>query len=92
MSLLETSFVLWIFGILQFVGLLSAWLARLSEGSRSQSSCQWLFLSCMALVSLTTMVSLAYDTRYWLASGSTLSVMVLAVIWDFRAAPEVENS
>jgi hypothetical protein len=32
-----------------------------------------------------TMAFVAAGTRQWLGSGATLSVMVLAAVWDFRA-------
>lgn len=91
MAYLETSFLVWTLGFVQIAGLVSAWLARLSEGSRSQASCQWLFLACLALIGFTTMVSVALGPRYWLASGITLSVMVLGAIWDFRAQARPES-
>jgi hypothetical protein len=91
MAYLETSFLLWLLGVIQIAGLLSAWLARLSEGSRSQASCQWLFFACLGLMGLTTMASVALGPRYWLASGATLSVMILGAIWDFRPAAKAER-
>jgi hypothetical protein len=91
MAYLETSFVLWLLGVIQIAGLLSAWLARLSEGSRSQASCQWLFFACLGLMGLTTMASVALGPRYWLASGATLSVMILGAIWDFRPEAKAES-
>ena len=72
-------------GIVQFCGLASAWLARLHEGSCRQRAAQCVFLVSLALMGLTTMASLVLDTRYWLTSGATLAVMVLAAIWDFRS-------
>jgi hypothetical protein len=91
MAYLETSFFVWTLGFIQIAGLASAWLARLSEGSRRQASCQWLFVACLALIGVTTMASVALGPRYWLASGITLSVMVLAAIWDFRAQARPES-
>jgi hypothetical protein len=91
MAYLETSFLVWAIGFVQVAGLVSAWLARLSEGSRSQASCQWLFLACLGLMGLTTMASVALGTRYWLASGITLTVMVLGAVWDFRAQARAEG-
>jgi hypothetical protein len=72
-------------GIVQFAGLASAWFARLHEGSGRQRLTQYAFLGLLALMALTTMASLVLDTRYWLTSGATLGVMVLAAIWDFRS-------
>ena len=91
MAYLETSFLVWTLGLIQMAGLASAWLARMSEGSRSQASCQWLFLVFLAVMGLTTMATVALGPRYWLASGTTLAVMVLGAIWDFRAQARPES-
>ena len=91
MAYLQPVSLVWILVSIQIVGLASAWLARLSEGSRGQSSCQWLFFGCLALMGLTTMISLAVGPKYWLVSGATLSVMVLGAVWDFRPAARAEG-
>lgn len=80
----EGSNIVFLFSLIQAAGLASAWLARLSEGSAHQAPCHWLFFGLLAAVGATIMVSIALGTG-WLASGATLSVMVLAAIWDFRA-------
>jgi len=85
MAYLETPILACFLGLIQIVGLASAWLARLSEGSRRQASCQRLFVGCLAVIGLLTMGLLALGARYWLASGATFGVMVLAAIWDFSA-------
>jgi hypothetical protein len=87
----EGAFLIWSLGFIQIAGLVSAWLARLSEGSRSQAPCHWLFLAFLGLVGLATMASVTLGPRYWLASGATLSVMTLGAIWDFRAQARVEG-
>lgn len=87
----ESAFLIWSLGFIQITGLTSAWLARLSEGSRSQGPCHWLFLACLGLVGFATMASVTLGPRYWLASGATLSVMILGAIWDFRAHPRAES-
>lgn len=91
MAYLETSFLAWLLGLIQVAGLASAWLARLSEGSSRQASCHRLFVGCLALVGAMTMAFVALGERYWLATGATLSVMVLAAIWDFRPHARPEN-
>ncbi len=85
MTYLESSALAWTLGLMQVVGLLSAWLARLSEGSSSQPWCHSLFFGCLAVMGLATMAFVALGARHWLGSGATLSVMVLAAVWDFRA-------
>ena len=72
--------------IIQTAGLLSACLARLGEGSTRQAGCQWLFFGCLSLVGLATMVALAVGPGACLASGTTLTVMVLTATWDFSRA------
>ena len=86
MAYLDVSFLTWSMGLLQVAGLVSAWLARFSEGSPRQTYCQWFFMACLGLVGFSIMLSMAFGTRYWLASGTTLSVMILAAIWDFSHA------
>lgn len=85
MAYLESSSFIWALGIMQFAGLVSAWLARLSEGSRGQSSCHWLFFGCLGLIGVATLLSVSIGLRYLLFSCLTLSVMVLIAVWDFRA-------
>jgi hypothetical protein len=91
MAYLETSFLAWLLSLIQIAGLISAWLARLSEGSPSQAHCQRLFVGCLALMGLLTMASVALGVRYWLVSGATLSIMVLVAVWDFSAHAPVES-
>ena len=79
----ETQAVCWLFGAIQVIGLTSAWVARLSAGSRSQTSCQCLFLACLPLVGGTAAVSLGQGPSCWLISSITLSLMILTVTCDF---------
>ncbi len=85
MAYLDASVVGWSLGLMHVVGLLSAWLARLSEGSPRQAWFHALFVGCLFVMGLMTMAFVAAGTRQWLGSGATLSVMVLAAVWDFRA-------
>jgi hypothetical protein len=92
MVYLESSVVFWSLGAAQFIGLASTWLARLSEGSRSQAPCQWLFFACLGLIGLLTLLAIALGPGYGLACGTTLAVMVLGAIWDFRAHAHAQHS
>ncbi|HUY89744.1 MAG TPA: hypothetical protein VMV10_13490 [Pirellulales bacterium] len=77
-----------IFGlaIIQGIGLASACLARIGEGSIRQTSCQRLFLGCLALVGVSTMLAMLVGPGACVASGATLAVMVLTATWDFGGA------
>lgn len=67
----------------QLLGLASAALARLSEGSRYQASGQRLFFASLGLVGLTIVAALLLGPGYWLTSGATFSLMVLTATCDF---------
>ena len=73
----------WIAAAVEVVGLASACLARLSEGSPSQASYQAFFFAALLLVGVTALAALSAGLGQWLLLGVTLSVMVLTVTWDF---------
>lgn len=88
----ESSLFLLVLGLIQAVGLISAALARLTEGSGRQAATQRLFLGCLALVGGCTVLSLVLGPGYWLTSGATLSLMVLATTCDFNHASRTETA
>jgi len=73
----------WILIGIQTLGLMSAWAARVSEGSSGQTASHLLFFACLALVGTATVVALAIGPGCWLTSATTLSLMVLMVTCDF---------
>ncbi len=87
MAYLDTSTFMWTLAIVQIAGLVSAPLARLSEGSRGQVPCHWLFMGCLATIGLATMLAVHMGPRYLLFSCLTMSIMVLVAVWDFRSHP-----
>jgi len=74
----------WVLGSLQVLGLLTAWMARVSEGSRWQSLFQHVFLGGLILMGGASVVSLDLGSGCWLTCGTTLSLMVLMATCDFR--------
>ncbi len=80
----EAAVICWLLGAAQSLGLASAWIARVSEGSRYQSVGQSLFLACLTLVAAACIGSFTLGPGHWLACGATLSLMVLTVTCDFR--------
>lgn len=81
-----TDFYLTLIGLvltaLQAVGLTSAWIARKTEGSACERLSQRVFYGCLAAVGMATIVAVGLGPCYWLASGGTLSAMVLTVTYD----------
>jgi len=70
-------------GAIQLLGLLSAWIVRLSLGSRRQTPCQHVFLAFLGLVAAATMVSVSTGVGSWLTCGTSFSLMVLTATCDF---------
>ena len=63
---------MWLLVAAQFLGVLSACVARLSEGSRRQAISQSMFLGVLPLVGAATVVAFAIGPGCWLAcSGDT---------------------
>ena len=80
--------VLWLMVAAQFLGVSSAWLARLSEGSSCQAVCQYVFFGVLPLMGVVTAAALAVGPGCWMACSTTLAVMVLTVTCDFRGSRE----
>ena len=83
---LEPTLLIYGLAIVQVIGLASACLARIGEGSIRQTSCQRLFFGCMALVGVATVLAMHVGPGACVFSGATLAVMVLTATWDFGGA------
>jgi hypothetical protein len=74
---------LWILALIEVVGLASAWMARLSLGSRRQGPFQALFIVCLILSGATTVAALPLGPGCWLTASATFAIMVLTATCDF---------
>lgn len=90
MHAIEPIAVVWVLATVQLLGLSSAWLARIAQGSRGQTACQCVFLGCLGLVGLSTAAAVTIDSMLWLVCGATLALMVLAAVADFGRRPRAE--
>jgi hypothetical protein len=84
----DTPTCLWLLIAAQFIGVFSAWAARLSEGSPHQATGQRTFFAILPLMGVATMVAFAIGPGCWLACSATLAFMVLTVTCDFRGSRE----
>ncbi len=84
--LVSDAVVFWGLIAVQFVGLASAMMARLSERSAAQAWCQRLFFVSLGCVGLTAMLALACDSGYFLSCGTTLSLMAVGTVLDMQSA------
>ena len=69
MTGLPSTYILWGMAAVQILGLLSAWIARLS-GSRRRVLCQRLFMACLLLVGLAAVVVPQAGSGCWMVAGA----------------------
>ena len=67
----------------QVCGLISAALARISEGGRWQAVFQRMFMALLVIVAFTTVLNLWNAPQQWMASATTLTLMVVTATCDF---------
>jgi len=83
MLTLESGLLVYGLVAVQIVGLASACLTRIGERSTRQASYQRIFLGCLSLVGLATLISMLIGPGTCMMSGAALAVMVLMATWDF---------
>ncbi len=84
MTTAEFPEIVWAWTLVQVLGLAAALATRLNLGGRSQAVLQAAFLGLLGLVGATAMISFRLNTAAGLICGTTLAVMAIAVICDFR--------
>jgi hypothetical protein len=72
--------------VIQIIGLASAWMTRLGEGSVTQRFYQAFFVGWLSLVGLATFGALMLGPESCMICGTTLAVMALTATWDFGTA------
>jgi hypothetical protein len=83
--------------LIHFVGLTAAWMVRMHSGRRSEGLAQFMFLACMPVIALATVVGQQLCLMIWPLSAATLAVMIVLATADFSsrrsamAALEVGN-
>ncbi len=60
----DSTALAWAFVLLQLLGILTAWFARITEGSSVQALFQWVFLLSLLLIGIATMWA-------WQSGGAT---------------------
>ena len=75
--------IAWSLTALQALGVGTAWLARVSEGTNRQAVLQVLFLVLLIVVALGIVPALTIGRGQCVTTGAALSLMVLTAVWDF---------
>ncbi|MGH7195014.1 MAG: hypothetical protein ACREJM_15990, partial [Candidatus Saccharimonadales bacterium] len=76
----------WCLTVVHLVGLMSACLTRLSEGSLGHARFQRVFVGCLALTGLATLASLSLGPNFCMVSRAALVVTILTATWDVGTA------
>ena len=80
----DSTAMFWCFGAVQALGLITAWLSRVSEGSLLQPWFQRLFVLSLLATGVATIIAPGIGGVYWLISSATLGTMVVMAVCDFR--------
>jgi hypothetical protein len=88
MTLLDSSALAWAILAAQSLGILSACLARFSQGCSCQRVFQAFFLLCLVMVAGAGVASFALEPECWLTSGALLAVMLVAATFPLGQARE----
>jgi cation transport ATPase len=67
----------------QVCGLVSAALARITEGRRWQEVFQRMFIALLVIMAFTTVLNVWNAPQQWMRSATTLALMVVTVTCDF---------
>lgn len=70
--------------LVQLTALTTAVFARFHQGRPLQNFCHGVFMFCLAMSGLTTLVALFMGPGYGTASGAALAVSVLTAVWEIR--------
>jgi hypothetical protein len=83
MTGLDQPAVLCCLGVIQVLGLVSAFATRLSRQSSRRNLSHWVFFGCLAMVAMAAVFTVGKPPGCWLTSGTTLSLMVLTAVGEF---------
>jgi hypothetical protein len=84
LSGLDQPTVLCLLGVIQLLGLISAFATRVSRQSSRRNLSQWVFVVCLGVVAAATLLTVGKPSGCWLTSGTTLSLMVLTAVGEFK--------
>ncbi len=74
--------VFWAAAAVQVLGLASVLFARLPRASTAQDYGRGVYLGCLVVLGLATMVAIGSDSGYWAWCGTTFSLMCVGGTFD----------
>ena len=78
--------------VVQVLGLIAAFAARVSENSSRHVACLFLFLTALLGVGLAAMLFIRLPSGIGILSGFTLGIMIVATTWDGASPPRTADS
>ena len=75
-------FVFWAAAFVQMLGLASVLFARLPRASKSHDYARGVYLGCLVVLALATMVAFGSGSGYWAWCGTTFSIMAVGGTFD----------
>lgn len=85
---LEHPAILCCLGVIQVLGLISAFATRLRRPPDFSGTSHWVFFACLGVIAMSTVLMVGAKSVTWLTSGTTFSLMVLTAVWDFGGEAE----
>jgi cadmium resistance protein CadD (predicted permease) len=74
--------VFWAAAIVQMLGLASVLFARLPRRTKSHEYARGIYLGCLVVLGLATMVAIGSGSGYWAWCGTTFSLMAVGGTFD----------
>ena len=74
--------VFWAAAAVQVLGLASVLFARLPRASKAHDYCRGIFVGCLVVLGLATMVAIGSGSGYWAWCGTTFSLMCVGGTFD----------
>lgn len=75
-------FVFWVLMAVQMVGLGSVLLGRLPESSQLHEYCRGVYMGCVIVLGLATMIAIGCNSGCWAWCGTTFSIMIVGGVFD----------
>jgi cadmium resistance protein CadD (predicted permease) len=82
MNELVDPLVFWAAAAVQVLGLASVLFARLPQATKSHDYGRGIYLGCLVVLGLATMVAIGSGSGYWAWCGTTFSVMCVGGTFD----------
>jgi len=82
MNELVDPLVFWSAAAVQFLGLASVLFGRLPKATKAHDYCRGIYVGCLVVLGLATVVAIGSNSGYWAWCGTTFSLMCVGGTFD----------